>query len=164
VRIKELEHRADILTHHCVEALHKIFITPIDREDIYRLISHQDDVIDCIDGAARRIAIYKIVDMPPEAKQLADTVLASTEYVQEAVAGLRNLKNAADIQRCCFQINKVENEADILLSKVLGALFESEKDLRLLIKWKEIYEAMEGATDRCEDVANIIDGIILEHS
>ena len=163
-RIKELEHQADNVTHQCIELLHKIFITPIDREDIYALISNMDDIIDCVDGAARRVAIYKIKEMHPEAAKFAHIVVQSAEYVQRAVKGLRNLKNAPEIQNICYEINKFEYEADIYLSKVIGDLFEDEKDLRTLIKWKEIYESMEEATDRCEDVANVLDGIILEHT
>lgn len=162
VRIKDLEHQADRITHQCIDSLHKVFITPLDREDIHNLIGRMDDIIDCLDGAARCVAIYKINEMTPEALQLAEVVVQSVEYVQSAVKGLRDLKNAPEIQKYCLKINKSENEADVLLSKTIGSLFEKEKDTRQLIKWKEIYEKMEQATDRCEDVANIIDGIILE--
>lgn len=162
VRIKDLEHQGDQITHQCMDALHKVFITPLDRDDIHNLMCRMDDVLDCIDGAARCIAIYKIKEMPPEAMQLAEIVVHSTEYVQQAVKGLRDLKKAPEVQQFCFKINKAENEADVFLSKTIGALFEKEPDTRLLIKWKEIYEKMEEATDMCEDVADIIDGIILE--
>ncbi len=162
VRIKDLEHKADKITHQCIDSLHKVFITPLDRDDIHNLIGRMDDIVDCLDGAARCIAIYKIKEMPKDALQLIQVVVLATEYVQKAVKGLRDLKNAPEIQQYCFKINQAENEADVILSKAIGTLFEKEPDTRLLIKWKEIYEKMEQATDRCEDVANIIDGIILE--
>lgn len=162
IKIKDLEHKADTVTYQCIEALHKIFITPIDRQEIHKLISAMDDIIDCIDGAARCIATYKITAMRPEASELVAIVVRAVEQVKAAISGLRNIKNAAIIKEHSILINRAEYDADILLSKIVGDLFENEKDLRILIKWKEIFDLMEQATDYCEDVANIVDGIIME--
>ncbi len=162
VKIKELEHKADNVTYQCIECLHKIFITPIDRQEIHKLISAMDDIIDCIDGAARCIATYKITNMKPEASELMTVVVKAVEQVKAAVSGLRDIKNAKIIKEHSILINRTEYDADILLSKIVGDLFENEKDIRTLIKWKEVYDLMEQATDYCEDVANIVDGIIME--
>lgn len=161
-KIKDLEHKADKVTYNCIESLHKIFITPIDRQEIHKLISSMDDIIDSIDVAARCIATYKITTMKPEAVDLMEVVVKAVKEVQAAVSGLKNVKNAPEIKQHCILVNRAEYDADVLLSKLVGELFENEKDTRTLIKWKEIYEKMEQATDCCEDVANIVDGIILE--
>jgi uncharacterized protein len=162
-RIKALEHEADNITHLCLEALHKTFITPIERDDIHHLISRMDDVTDCIDAVADCIVIYKITQMNPEVKQLAHILFSATQEIAVAVKGLRNMKNAAAIRESCTLINKFENEADSILRNAIGRLFDEEQDTRLIIKWKEIYETLEEATDRCEDVANVIESVILEY-
>lgn len=162
-RIKEIEHEADVITHNCVEALHKTFITPLDRNDIHRLISKMDDVMDSVDGVAGRIALYKLTEMTPEIKSLAEILAQSTVEVQHAVNGLRNLRNADTIREKCIEVNRLENDADAVLREAIAKLFTSEKDPIKVIMWKEIYEILEKATDRCEDVANIIEGVVLEH-
>jgi predicted phosphate transport protein (TIGR00153 family) len=162
-RIKEIEHEADVITHHCVEALHKTFITPLDRNDIHRLISKMDDVMDSVDGVAGRIALYKLTEMTPEIKSLAEILAQSAVEVQHAVNGLRNLRNAETIRVKCIEVNRLENDADAVLREAIANLFTSEKDPIKVIMWKEIYEILEKATDRCEDVANIIEGVVLEH-
>jgi predicted phosphate transport protein (TIGR00153 family) len=162
IRIKELEHEADIVTHRCVEALHKTFITPIDRNDIHRLITRMDDVLDYIEAAADRIALYEITEMSSDLRQLADVLVRSSQAMELAVRGLRDLRHAEAIRQACVDVNRLENEADSLLRSALAKLFRTEKDPILLIKWKEIYETFEIATDRCEDVANVIEGVALE--
>ncbi len=162
-RIKEIEHEADVITHNCVEALHKTFITPLDRNDIHRLISKMDDVMDSVDGVAGRIALYKLTEMTPEIKSLAEILAQSAVEVQHAVNGLRNLRNADAIREWCIEVNRLENDADAVLREAIANLFASEKDPIKVIMWKEIYEILEKATDRCEDVANIIEGVVLEH-
>jgi len=163
-RIKEIEHEADTITHHCVEALHKTFITPIDRNDIYRLITKMDDIMDFVEAASERISLYKLKDMTPEVKDMADVLVRSAEQVNVALHGLRNLKNADSIIKTCIDINRMENEADAILRAATARLFDEVEDVRLIIKWKEVYENLENATDRCEDVANIIEGVVLEHA
>jgi len=162
-QIKDIEHEADTITHQCVEALHKTFITPIEREDIHRLISRMDDIIDYIDDAADRLFLYKIQIIKPEAKELTQVLLNATLEVEQAVKGLRHLDKDEAIRKRCININCLENEADSVFRRAVVCLFEEEKDTRTLIKWKEIYEDLESAADRCEDVANIIEGVILEY-
>jgi predicted phosphate transport protein (TIGR00153 family) len=147
-----------------VAQLHKTFITPLDRNDIYRLITKMDDVMDYVEAAAERISLYEILEMRPEAPELAHVLLTSAERVLEAVAGFRDLKRSELILEKCVEINRLENEADAVLRRALARLFREERDPITIMKWKEIYELLETATDRCEDVANIIEGVILENS
>ncbi len=163
-RIKEIEHEADTVTHRCVEALHKTFITPIERDDIYRLISRMDDIMDYVEAAAERISLYKIKEMTPEVRDMADVLVRAAKGVADALKELRDLRNAEAIVKKCVDVNRLENEADAILRNAVARLFDEEQDVRLIIKWKEIYENLENATDRCEDVANIIEGVVLEHA
>jgi hypothetical protein len=162
--IKALEEACDAITHRVVEKLHKVFITPLDRNDIYRLITKMDDIMDFVEAASERIALYEIRTSTKELSDLARTLVASSERVLEAVSGLRDLKNPQVVLEKCVEINRLENEADALLRGTLAKLFREEKDPVAIIKWKEIYELLETATDRCEDVANIIEGVVLENS
>jgi predicted phosphate transport protein (TIGR00153 family) len=162
LRIKEIEHEADIVTHRCVEALHKTFITPIDRNDIHRLITRMDDVLDYIEAAADRLALYELVEMTSPLKELAGVVVRATEAMEKAVRGVRDLRHVETIRQACIDVNQLENEADAILRSALASLFRTEKDPILIIKLKEIYEIFETATDRCEDVANVIEGVALE--
>jgi uncharacterized protein len=163
-RIKEIEHECDTITHRCVEALHKTFITPIERDDIYRLMSKMDDIMDYVEAAAERIALYKLTVMPSDLRDLVGVLLRATKELEQALKLLRNLENAEAIIKKCIDINRLENEADAILRASVARLFDEEKDVLLIIKWKEIYENLENATDRCEDVANIIEGVVLEHA
>jgi predicted phosphate transport protein (TIGR00153 family) len=162
-RIKEIEHESDDITHRCVEALHKTFITPIDRWDIHRLISRMDDVMDLVEAVAERMVLYEIREMTPEVKELAKVLVKAVTSKGEALRGLRNLKNSAEVVKKCIEINRLENEGDTIFRIATARLFKEEKDPIMVIKWKEIYESLEAATDRCEDVANIIEGVIMEH-
>lgn len=163
-RIKEIEHETDVITHRCIEALHKTFITPIDRDDIHRLISRMDDIMDCIDAAAERIMLYEIKEMMPEVTDLADVLVRASSEVAEAINGLRDKKNIPTVLKRCIDVNRLENEGDVILRGALARLFKDETNAITVIKWKEIYENLENATDRCEDVANIIEGLILENA
>lgn len=162
--IKAIEHDCDIITHRVVELLHKTFITPLDRNDIYRLITRMDDIMDFVEAAAERLALYEIRSSTKELADLSRVLLSGCERVAEAVASLRNLKHPKVLLEKCVEINRLENEADTLLRGTLARLFKEEKDPVVIIKWKEIYELIETATDRCEDVANIIEGVVLENS
>lgn len=162
--IKDIEHKADEVTHRTIELLHTVFITPLDRDDIHLLIKKMDDIIDFIDAAAQRIFLYGVVKMTPEAEGLARVCVESALKVQSAVSGLNNLKDQETIIKDCVEINRLENEADQLLRSAVAKLFREEADTRQLIKLKEIYELLETVTDRCEDVANIIEGIVLEYA
>lgn len=162
--IKELEHKADEVTHKTMKLLHRTFITPIDREEIHRLIKSLDDVVDFIDASAQRLDLYDVRRIPPAMVELADITVSSVELVRQVVGFLPNLKNSAAILPLCVEINRLENQADQVLRGAVARLFREEQDLRLLIKLKEIYELLETVTDRCEDVANIIETIVLEHA
>ena len=163
-RVKQIEHECDDITHAVVEQLHKTFITPIDRNDIYRLITKMDDIMDYVEAAADRVALYEIPAMTKEVGDLARCLVSSAEHVLGAVSSIRDLKRPNGILEHCIEINRLENVADNILRGALARLFREEKDPIAVIKWKEIYETLESATDRCEDVANIIEGVVLENS
>jgi predicted phosphate transport protein (TIGR00153 family) len=162
-RIADIEHETDVITHRCVEALHKTFITPIDRDSIHRLITRMDDIMDYVEAAAERVALYELTIMTPEVVALADVLHRASVQVEQACKELRNLKNPRRVLELAIEINKLENEGDAVLRRAVARLFKEEKDPILVIKWKEVYENLEMATDRCEDVANIIEGVVLEH-
>jgi predicted phosphate transport protein (TIGR00153 family) len=162
--IKQIEHECDEITHAVVSALHKTFITPIDRSDIYRLITKMDDIMDLVEAAAERIALYEMSTMTPEAGDLARCLVSSAEHVAAAVSAIRDLGRPNIVLGHCVEINRLENVADGILRGALAKLFREEKDPISVIKWKEIYETLEAATDRCEDVANVIEGVVLENS
>jgi predicted phosphate transport protein (TIGR00153 family) len=162
--ISQIESDCDRITHAVVAQLHKTFITPLDRNDIHRLITKMDDVMDYVEAAAERLALYELTTPTPEVGRMAASLTTSAERVLEAVAALRDLKNPEAILAKCVEINRLENETDGILRAALARLFREEKDPITIIKWKEIYELLETATDRCEDVANIIEGVVLENS
>jgi uncharacterized protein len=163
-RVKQIEHECDEITHAVVEGLHKTFITPIDRNDIYTLITRMDDIMDLVEAAADRLSLYDMKEMTKEAGDLARCLVSSAEHVLGAVSGIRTLGKPNGILEHCIEINRLENVADTILRSALARLFRDEKDPISVIKWKEIYETLESATDRCEDVANIIEGVVLENS
>jgi hypothetical protein len=161
-RIQEIEHETDVITHRCVEALHKTVITPMDSTQIHRLITRMDDVMDAIEAAAERIALYKLRQMTPEVQAMADVLKSATQVLLDACRLLRNVRDPEAILKKCIDINRLENEADAILRCAVARLFDQEDDPVMIIKWKEIYESLETAADRCEDVANIIENVILE--
>ncbi len=163
-RIHEIEHETDVITHRCVEALHRAFITPIDRDDIHQLVTRMDDILDMMEDAAQSIYLYDIRSVTLDAKRLADICVGCAENVKEAVSLLSNMENAAKILAVCAEIDKLESEADHVMRSAMAKLFRDEPDVRQVIKLRAIYETLEGVTDRCEDVANIIEGIILDNS
>lgn len=163
-KIKDLEHQADGITHQTITLLHKTFITPIDRQDILDLIKSLDDILDFIDAAASRVVMYEIGDIPDELIKLAQVNHDSTVFVRQAVASLVNLKNTAELHRLCVEINRLENEADQILRQAVAKLFKEEHDIKRLIKLKEIFELLETVSDRCEDVANVVESIVLEYA
>ncbi len=163
-RISDIEHETDTITHRCVEALHKTFITPIDRDSIHRLITKMDDVMDYVEAAAERIELYELTTMTSDVRDLADVLYRSTLQVEQCVRGLRTLGDPHATLKLCIDINRLENEADAILRRSVARLFKEDNNVIHIIKWKEIYENLEAASDRCEDVANIIEGVILEHA
>lgn len=163
-QIKEIEHQADDLTHKCVEELNRTFITPIDRTDIHLLIKRLDDIVDSVDAATSRLALYELIEMREEAVQLAEVLLKAVEEIAAALKGLRNLKNLNAIMERLIVVHQLENEGDAILRAALTRLFKEDDQPVLIIKWKEIFERLEKATDRCEEVANLIEKIVIEAS
>ena len=162
--VESIEKRADRITRSTIELLHKTFITPIDRDDIHQLISKMDDILDLIEDSAQLMFLYDVRVPTPEAKKLADICVVCCEKVQSAVALLSSMDNAAAIMAICADIDRLESDADHVMRAAIARLFRDEPDVRELIKLRTIYEHLETVTDRCEDVANIIQGIVLENS
>ncbi len=162
--IEVLEKQADKVTHDTIELLHKTFITPIDRDDIHQLITRMDDILDLLEDAAQTISLYDIKAITPEARRLAELCLATVQKVKAAVGLLHNMDNSREILAICAEIDRLESDADHVMRAAMSKLFRDEPDVRNLIKLKAIYEILETVTDRCEDVANIIEGIIVENA
>jgi len=162
--IKEVEHEGDNIAHRSFERLHRQFITPFDRAEIHRLLGRIDDVVDLTDATAERLLLYEVGPVPQAAKDLARVLVPATEKLQEAVRLLREIKNPKQILAACRDIKTAESDADALGRSAIAALFKSGADALSIMKWKEIYDLMETATDRCEDVANVIEGVVLEHA
>ena len=160
-RIKDAEHACDELSHKITVKLNKSFVTPFDREDIYTLAVALDDVCDYIDAGARAIMMYDIHEINDHARQLARVLQSLANEINSAVT---LLKNPNGINRHFVEIHRLENEADEIYFRATGELFRQTTDPIILIKWKELYEILENATDRCESVANIIESIILKHN
>ena len=163
-RIKHLEHEGDQVAHQTFGLLSRTWITPIDREDIYALVKALDDVLDYLDAAAARLVLYRIPAPTPSLKSATAILVQSAMAIRRAIGLLGNLKNSTAILEICVEINRLENEADNLNRISIGRLFETEKDPIALMKWKEIYEVLEAATDCCEDVANVFEQIVLKSS
>jgi len=162
--IETVEKQADKVTYETLDMLHKTFITPLDRDDIHKLITRMDDILDLLEDAAQTISLYDIKAVTPEAKRLAELCLACTERVKTCVGLLHNMDNSGQILSVCEEIDRLESDADHVMRAAMSKLFRDEPDVRNLIKLKAIYELMETVTDRCEDVANIIEGIIVENA
>ncbi len=162
--IEGLEKQADKVTHDTIELLHKTFITPIDRDDIHQLITRMDDILDLLEDAAQTISLYDIKAITVEARRLAELCLACAEKVKAAVKLLHSMDNSREILVVCVEIDRLESDADHVMRAAMSKLFRDEPDVRTLIKLKAIYEILETVTDRCEDVANIIEGIIVENA
>jgi predicted phosphate transport protein (TIGR00153 family) len=163
--IKDVEHRADDITHRAFERLHTQFITPFDRSEIHRLLSRIDDVLDLADAAAERLGLYDIDAVLPEARELAAVLVTQVEKMEIAVKGLRDMKqDPQKILDACKEMNVLENQADTLLRRTMAKLFKRGNDPLTVMKWKEIIDLIESATDRAEDVANVIEGVVLEHA
>ncbi len=162
--IEGIEKQADKVTYMTVGVLQKTFITPIDREDIHRLITKMDDVLDMMEDAAQTVSLYDIQVVTPEAQRLAEICLACTEKVKEAVALLHNMNNARQILDICEEIDRLETDADHIMHAAISKLFREEPDVRNLIKLKAMYEFLENVTDLCEDVANIIESVVVENA
>lgn len=159
--IKEIEHKCDFLTHEVIQRLNRTFVTPIDPEDIHTLAKSLDDVMDAIDASATILRLYHIDSVRPGARELARIIVQCTEQVLSAVKALERRKGVAE---CAVEINRLENEADRAHQQAVRSLFQEERDAVTIIKWKEILDFLEQATDRCEDVANVLEGVVVKHA
>jgi predicted phosphate transport protein (TIGR00153 family) len=162
-QIKRLEHQADQVTHEVVTRLDRVFITPLDREDIHELASRLDDVIDLIDGTARRLLIFHAGASPDGALVIAEVIVRATEQLQVAVAALEKNKGRTVLD-ACVQVKRLEEEGDSLYHEWLGRLFEGQPDALQVIKWKEIYDNLEKTLDYIEDAGNVLESISIKHA
>jgi predicted phosphate transport protein (TIGR00153 family) len=158
-KLQAVEHRGDEMTHNIIRMLNQTFITPFDREDIHRLSSSLDDVLDFVNAAAVRMTLYRIINPPPAAADLATLIVTQAEELSKAVAVLEENQKVLDH---CVEVNRLENEADRVSRKAIAELFEHEKDPIQLIKLKELYEVLETATDKAEDAANVLEAVALK--
>ena len=159
--IKEVEHKCDFLTHEIIQRLHRTFVTPLDREDIHSLARSLDDVMDAIDACAAIVRLYQIKVVRADTRDLTRIIMASSEQVVRALKALERRKGVAEP---AVEINRLENEADRVHQVAVRRLFEEERDPIQIIKWKEIFDFLEAATDRCEDVANVLEGVVVKHA
>jgi uncharacterized protein len=159
-QIKRVEHDCDTITHEIIQRLNRTFVTPIDREDIHSLAKALDDVMDAIDAASAAIRRYRVAPVRYGARELAGVIVRSSDQVRMAVAAL---ERRAGVHGLAVEVNRLENEADRLHDDALRRLFEEEKDPIAVMKWKEVLDFLEEATDRCEDVANVLEGVVVKH-
>jgi predicted phosphate transport protein (TIGR00153 family) len=159
--IKELEHKCDFLTHEVIQRLNRTFVTPLDREDIHTLARTLDDVMDAIDASASVIRLYQIRSVRFGARELARTIKDSAAQM---LIAMRALEKRRGVTESAVEINRLENEADRIHQEAVRRLFEEERDPIVVMKWKEILDILESATDRCEDVANVLEGVVVKHA
>ena len=157
--IKEIEHQGDDIIHNIIDKLDKTFITPIEREDIHILASELDDVLDAIEGIASRLYNFKIPKPTPECIQLVNIVYRAVEQIEKAISDLEHFDNLSPF---CVEINRLENEVDQISQQMIGQLLDKEPDWRVAIKWKEIYGRLETAADHCENIADVVESIVLK--
>ena len=162
--IQDKEHVGDTITHEIFFELNKTFITPIDREDIHILASALDDILDFINGAATRFSLYKIKDCPKDAVKLIDILHSSISELANGIKLMKNLDQPEQLRNVLKKVNEYENEADNVFEKAVADLIEFEKDPIQVIKIKEIYVGLETATDKCEDAANVLEGLLIKHA
>jgi predicted phosphate transport protein (TIGR00153 family) len=162
--IHDVENAGDIITHETIARLHKTWITPIDRADIHSLISALDDVLDLIEAASERVALYEVKELPEFVVTLADSLELATQAVDKAIKLLPQVKQPKQMLDVCIEINRLENQADKAYRHGLATLFNGGYDAIDVMKWRDIIDNLESATDKCEDVANILEGIVLEYS
>jgi predicted phosphate transport protein (TIGR00153 family) len=159
-QIKEVEHKCDFLTHEIIQRLHRTFVTPLDREDIHALARSLDDVMDAIDASAARVRLYRLEQVRFGTRELAQIISASTQQVRLALDAMEKHK---PLKTNAIEINRLENEADRVHQQAVSRLFDEERDPIVVMKWKEALDYLEDATDRCEDVANVLEGVMVKH-
>jgi uncharacterized protein len=158
--IKDLEHEADVITHDVIDRIHRVFVTPFDREDIHQLVQELDDVIDMIDGAARRAGMFGINESKDGVRELTGILVKATEAIEWAVGSMKQPKIVEARSR---EIKKLEEEGDTVYNQAVAALFRGSPDPIEVIKWKELYDTIERALDQCEDVANVLESISIKN-
>jgi len=161
-RFKEIEHQGDALTHEIMEQLHRTFVTPLDREDIALLAQTLDDMVDFMEGAVNAMLLYHITQPSSRAQELVAVLVKMTKELNKAIPFLRNSSQMKRILEHCVEINRLENEADAVIRPALAELFDN-MSIADVIKWREVYEHLENAADRGEDVANVLEGVVLKH-
>ena len=162
-RLRDLEHECDITTHEIMDKLNRTFVTPFDREDIHALAKELDDVIDIIQAISERMLLFKVTGSSDDLLELAKTLEEAISNVAKAVTSIRDLNRPRRILDYCIEINRLENRGDRTSERAIGNLFQGNQDPLEVMKWKEIYDATESAIDKCEDIANIIEGIVVKH-
>jgi predicted phosphate transport protein (TIGR00153 family) len=163
-KMHDIEHQGDEVAHTIIGQLNKTFITPFEREDIYALTKQLDDVIDMIYTIANRLRVYKITKVNKDLIEFASVIEESVRCIASAVKGMRNAKDRKPVSESCIEINRLENVGDVMRDKALAELFETEKDPMMVIKWKDIYQDAETVLDICEDVANVVESILVKHA
>ena len=158
--IKSVEHKCDVLTHEIIQRLNRTFVTPLDREDIHALARSLDDVMDAIDAAATLVRLYRLESVRVGTRELARTITASTDQVHLALEAMEKHKA---LTTHAVEINRLENDADRIHQQAVSRLFDDERDPIIVMKWKEALDLLEQATDRCEDVANVLEGVMVKH-
>lgn len=163
-KINEAENRGDRLTHETVRNLHETWITPLDRNDIHLLITRMDDVLDLIEAVSERVVLFELTERRPLAVDLAKILVRSCEKLLRAMEILPGLKQPTELLEICIEVNQLENDADSVYRRAIAELFKSGNDPLDVMKWRDIYDNLESATDRCEDVANVVEGVVLEYA
>lgn len=160
-RVDEVEHRADELTHRAITMGFRAFVPPIDRRNVQALVGQMDDVVDMVDSAVRRMTLYRIHEATPTLKAMARVLHCATLEIQKAVKGLRKLKQTDPILKPCIEVNRLENEGDELRDQAISVLVNGQYGAIDVLRWKDVYEDVENAIDRCEDVADVLQGVVL---
>jgi uncharacterized protein len=162
--VAEAEHGGDLVTHETIKRLHETWITPFDRADIHSLISRMDDVLDLTEAVSERVILFEIRDLRPGAQELADLLVKCCENILRAVELLPSMKKSDELLAICVHIGRLENEADSIYRHSIATLFKPGNDPLEVMKWRDVFDALETATDRCSDVANVIEGVVLEYA
>ena len=163
-KMRYIEHQGDDAAHTIIEQLNKTFITPFDREDIHSLVKELDDIIDMINTIVSRLVVYKVPDFKVKLAEFASVIEESVYAVERAVKGMRDMKHSRSVMEACVEVNRLENVGDSMRDAVLAELFDTEKDPIALIKWKEIYQDAETVLDICEDVAHVVESILVKQA
>jgi hypothetical protein len=162
-KLERLEHDGDLVTHEIMSRLNRTFITPLDREDIHRIGSDLDDVLDLMEACTERFTLYRVESLRPEAQEIARVIRQQVQELQKLMPKLRHLRHE-HVMEHCIEINRLENVGDRLLRDAIGRLFEGTPEALLVIKWRGLFELLEAATDKCEDVANAVEAILLKNA